>query len=88
MKRLAEDGEKMPEELTLEVLKSIREEIRGVREEIRGTNERVSRLEMVFEGFSRKQLESEVRVATELLSLSGAVRTLSRRSTSDTPSRS
>lgn len=57
----------------LEVLKGIRSDLAGVREEIATmrseTNERL-------EGLSRRKTETEIRLATELVAVVGAVREL------------
>jgi chromosome segregation ATPase len=69
-----------PKDVTLEVLKDIRQELRetrtelkgeigGLREEIRNTNTRVDAL-------SDRVVESEVRVATAVTDLHGTVREL------------
>ena len=65
-----------PTDLTIEILKDIREEgrkandgLERLREEGRKTNERLERLE-------RRQVESEVRVASEIVGVAGAVREL------------
>ena len=52
----------MSDDVTIEILTSIRDEIRG-------TNERLVRLE-------RRQVESEVRLATEIVAVAGAVNKL------------
>lgn len=60
-------------DLTLEVLKEIRDEVRSTKVELKAeigqTNERLDRLE-------RRQVETEVRLATELTSVVGAIRDL------------
>ena len=54
------------DEVTIEILKSIRDEIRG-------TNERLERLEARSEALERRQVESEIRLATEIVAVVGAV---------------
>ncbi len=56
-----------PTDLTIEILKAIRDEGRMTNEALRTTNERLERLE-------RRQSETEIRLATELVSVVGAVR--------------
>jgi hypothetical protein len=60
-----------PTDLTIEILK-------GIREEARMTNERLDELrrDMVdrIERVERRQTETEVRLATELVAVGGAVR--------------
>jgi hypothetical protein len=81
-----------PTDLTIEILKGIRDEVReanvridGVRDEVRETNARVDRLRDELTGELRstntrldrlehRQVESEVRIATELVGVAGAVR--------------
>ncbi len=75
----------MATDLTLEVLKEIREEIRGTNgrvdalavrvdvlaDELRGTNARVDTLR---EELSRRIVESEIRTSTAIADLAGTVR--------------
>jgi hypothetical protein len=56
-----------PTDLTIEILKDIREEGRKTNTRLDTTNERLERLE-------RRQTESEIRLATELVGVAGAVR--------------
>jgi chromosome segregation ATPase len=70
-----------PSDLTIAILKGIREDIQGVRDEVQGvrdevqgvrdelriTNTRIDRLD-------RRQVDAEVRVATELLALTNTMR--------------
>lgn len=64
-------------DLTLEVLKEIRDELRGTKAEVRQTNERLDHLESSLGGrldrLERRQSESEIRLATELVAVVGAV---------------
>jgi hypothetical protein len=53
-----------PTDLTIEILKGIRDEVSTLRHD---TNERLERLE-------RRQTETEVRLSTELVAVVGAVR--------------
>ena len=59
---------------TIEILKSIRDEIRTLRHD---TNERFESLERTtnerFESLERRQTETEIRLATELMAVVGAV---------------
>ena len=72
LKNLQTDLRGVREEIRSES-RSIREElhteIRGVRDEVRETNVRVDRLE-------RRQIESDMRLATEIVAVAGAVREL------------
>jgi hypothetical protein len=52
----------MSDDITIEILESIRDEIRG-------TNVRLERLE-------KRQVETEIRLATEIVAVAGAVHTL------------
>ena len=58
-------------DITTQVLIEIRDEIRltreEVRDEVRKTNNRLERLE-------RRQVEAEVRIATEIVAVGGAIR--------------
>jgi hypothetical protein len=67
-----------PTDVTIEILKGIRDEVRGTNERldamngdlsgrIDATNERLERVE-------RRQVESEVRITTELVALGGTLR--------------
>ena len=58
-----------PTDLTIEILKDIRDEARLTRGEVHQTNERLERLE-------RRHTESEIRLATEVVGVAGAVREL------------
>ena len=60
-------------DLTIEILKGIRDEIRGMRGEIRATNERLDTSNERLERLERRQTESEIRLATELLNVAAAV---------------
>jgi len=74
-----------PTDLTIEVLKGIRDEVRKTNEELRNTNEEVrktnervdalaSETKHGFEHLGRRQTETEIRLATELVGVAGAVR--------------
>jgi uncharacterized protein YPO0396 len=74
-----------PTDLTIEILKGIREETRKTSEETRKTNERLDvtnhrldelRTDMIdrIERVERRQTETEVRLATELVAVGSAVR--------------
>jgi len=56
-----------PTDITIEILKSIRDELGGVRQELVGITGRMDRVE-------RRQTEAELRVATEFVAVSGVVR--------------
>jgi hypothetical protein len=66
-----------PTDLTIEILKGIREELRGTNARIDGTNERLDRgideSNQRFGHLERTQTETEVRLATELAAVTGAV---------------
>jgi len=60
-----------PTEVTIEILRGIREEVRNTNERLDGLRADVSeRLDRV----DRRQTETEVRLATELVGVAGAVR--------------
>jgi len=54
------------DDLTLDVLKSIRNEIQGLRGDVRQTNDRLERLD-------QRQTQSEVRLATEIMEVARAI---------------
>jgi chromosome segregation ATPase len=58
-----------PTDLTIEILKSIRDEVRSTNSRLDTTNSRL-------EGLERRVTETEVRLATELEAVAGAVREL------------
>jgi uncharacterized coiled-coil DUF342 family protein len=73
------------DELSIEILKGIRDlanstrdEFRGtfeeLRAEIRGTNARIDDTNSRLGVIERRQVDSEIRIATELVALAGAVR--------------
>jgi hypothetical protein len=74
-------------DLTIEVLKEIRDEVRATKVElaqtkeqltgqIAQTNERLDQTNERLERLERRQVETEVRLATELTSVVGAIRDL------------
>lgn len=77
-----------PTDLTIEILRSIRDEIRGLGQKIDATNSRVDvtneRLEALerrqietneqLEALERRQIGTEIRLATEIVALAGAVK--------------
>lgn len=69
-------------DLTTEILIEIRDEMRANREEIKRTNEELhrTRLELSerIERLEKRQVESEVRLATELIGVSGAIKELTK----------
>jgi DNA-directed RNA polymerase sigma subunit (sigma70/sigma32) len=65
-----------PTDLTIEILKDIRDEARLTRGEVRQTNERLERLERRHTESERRHTESEIRLATEVVGVAGAVREL------------
>jgi len=72
-----------PTNLTIEILKSIRDEVRGVRDEVRVTNERIDavREQQVhtnerIDAVREQQVHTEVRLATELAASAGEFRGL------------
>ncbi len=54
---------------TLEVLKDIRGELGGLRKDVQATNERL-------DGLERRQTETEIRLATEIVAVASAIRDL------------
>src|SRR5437868_2280474 len=69
-------------DLATEVLIQIRDETRANREEIKRTNEEIhkSRIELSerIERLEKRQVESEVRLATELIGVSAAIKELTK----------
>jgi hypothetical protein len=67
-----------PTDLTIEILKGIREEVRKTNERLEVTNDRLDELrtDLVdrIEGVERRQTATEVRLATELIAVGSAVR--------------
>jgi uncharacterized protein YlxW (UPF0749 family) len=67
-----------PTDRTIEILTEIRDEARKTNEEVRKTNERIdttnTRLDDLRTELVRRQTETEVRLATELVGVAGAVR--------------
>jgi uncharacterized protein Yka (UPF0111/DUF47 family) len=74
-----------PSDLTIEVLKSIRDEVRatnermdGLRDDVHATNGRIDALradtQQGFSEVSRRIVESDVRTATAITDLAGTVR--------------
>jgi chromosome segregation ATPase len=67
-----------PTDLTIEILKGIRDEIRQTNQRLDQTNEHLDqtneRLDQRFDLLSRRLVESETRTATALVDLAGAVR--------------
>jgi uncharacterized protein YoxC len=77
-----------PTDLTIAILKGIREDIQGVRDEVQGVRDEVQGVRDEVQGvrdevritntrldrLDRRQVEAEVRVATELLALTSTVR--------------
>ena len=57
----------MSTDVTIEILKSIRDEQKGMREELKGTNLRLDEL-------TRRVVESEIRTSTAITELAGTVR--------------
>jgi len=58
---------------TLQVLREIRDQLRDTNARIDGTNQRLERPEGGVEALQRRQSESEVRLATELVAVAKAV---------------
>jgi len=67
-----------PTDLTIEILKSIRDEVRTTNTRIEtlraDTNARFDETNQLIEGVDRRQVETEVRLSTELVAVVGAVR--------------
>jgi hypothetical protein len=74
-----------PTDVTIEILRGIRDEVRGIRDEVQGTNRRVdetntrlddtnARIETLGEELGRRIVESELRTATAITDLAGSVR--------------
>ena len=69
------------EDVTTQVLIEIRDEMRLVRDEVRQNREEVSKTNERLDGtnsrldrLERRQVETEVRISTELVAVAGAVR--------------
>jgi predicted nucleic acid-binding Zn-ribbon protein len=66
-----------PSDVTIEILKGIRDEVRGINSRLDATNSRLDTLRedtnARFERLERRQAETEVRLATELVAVVGAV---------------
>ena len=69
------------EDVTTQVLIEIRDEMRLVRDEVRQNREEVSKTNERLDGtnsrldrLDRRQVETEVRISTELVAVTGAVR--------------
>jgi hypothetical protein len=70
-----------PTDVTVEILKTIRDEVQGLRgevqglrSEVHGTNERLDGTNDRLGRLERRQTETEVRLSTELVAVVGAVR--------------
>jgi hypothetical protein len=74
-----------PTDLTIAILKGIREDIQGVRDEVRdqiqglrdevrSTNGRLDETNTRIDRLDRRQVDAQVRLATELLALTNTVR--------------
>jgi uncharacterized coiled-coil DUF342 family protein len=63
-----------PTDLTIEILKGIREEVHGLRGEAHKTNERLDQTNERLDDLRDRQTATEVRLATELVGVAGAVR--------------
>ena len=70
-----------PTDVTVEILKSIRDEVQGLRAdvhglsaEVHGTNDRLDGTNDRLGRLERRQTETEVRLSTELVAVVGAVR--------------
>lgn len=72
----------MPRDLTVELLKSIRNEIRNglgeANKQIGRTNERLEKLEHGQDTLARRIVESELRTATAITELAGTVHDLTK----------
>jgi chromosome segregation ATPase len=62
-----------PTDATIEVLKGIREELRGTNARLDATNVRLDTTNVRLERVERRQADTEVRLATELAAVVGAV---------------
>jgi hypothetical protein len=65
-----------PTDLTIELLKSIRDEVSGVRGEVHALRGEVVTLHGEVAGVREQQVRSEIRVATELATAIGELRGL------------
>lgn len=60
-------------DVTAKILGQIRDELREIRGEVRTTNERVEHTNEKLDLLARRQTETEVRLATEIVALAGDV---------------
>lgn len=69
-------------DLSTEVLIQIRDELHSNGEEVKRTNEKLDRmreeLSMRIEHLEKRQIDSEVRLATELVAVAGGIKDLTR----------
>lgn len=70
-----------PIDLTVEILKSIRDEVRGTNTRLDQTNTRFDQMNVLLdqtndrlEGLEHRQTETELRLATEIVAVAHAVR--------------
>jgi chromosome segregation ATPase len=63
-----------PTDLTIEVLKSIRDEVKSVRGEVTSVRDEVKATNVRLEELSRRVVESEIRTSTAITDLAGTVR--------------
>jgi hypothetical protein len=74
-----------PSDLTVKILGEIRDEVRSVREEVHGlgqslgrrideTNDRVDQVIVRLDRVEHRQVETEVRLATEIVGVAAAIR--------------
>lgn len=63
-------------DLNTKILEEIRDESRGTRRELEQTNQRLEQTNQRLERLERRQVEAEVRLATELTTVVGAIRDL------------
>ena len=67
----------MARDMTIEVLKQIRDEVVGLRGEMRDTrtalSERIDQTNEKVDALARRQADTEIRLATELVAVSQAV---------------
>jgi hypothetical protein len=62
-----------PNDVTVEVLQSIRDEVRGLRSDVRAMDGDIKDVRVELKEVQRRQTESEMHLATELVGVASAV---------------
>jgi hypothetical protein len=61
-------------DITIEILKGIRDDLKGVRDDLRATNVRVDETNVRLDRLYTRQVESELRLATEIVAVASVLR--------------